>query len=139
MKAMKATTTMKAKKEQKVMKAMKAMKAMKEIKMTQGAKKAMKNVGKGKASKKLTMESKVQDALGKLGNVLKKTLDAKKSIDVKGPRITKLVYHNNKYKNIKAEKIMKSVKAIYTRTSSKTNEKKVASSMRVKDRRQWHV
>ena len=30
---------------------------------------------------------------------------------------------------MKAVKAMKSVKAIYTRTSSKTNEKKVASSM----------
>ena len=71
----------------------------------------------------------VQDAPGKLGNVIKKTLAAKKSVDATGPRITKLVYNDNKYKNVKAVKAMKSVKAIYTGTSSKTNEKKVASSM----------
>ena len=73
----------------------------------------------------------VQDAPGKLGNVIKKTLAAKKSVDATGPRITKLVYNDNKYKNMKAlkGKNKKSVKAIYTRTSSKTNEKKVASSM----------
>ena len=34
----------------------------------------------------------VQDALGKLGNVIKKTLDGKKSLHAKGPRVTKLVY-----------------------------------------------
>ena len=54
-------------------------------------------------------------APGKLGNVIKKTLATKKSVDATGPRITKLVYNDNKYKNMKAlkGKTKKSVKAIY--------------------------
>ena len=63
----------------------------------------------------------VQDALGKLGNVIKKTLAAKKSADATGPQITKLMYNDNKYTNMRAltGKSKKSVKVIYTRTSSK--------------------
>ena len=56
-------------------------------KMARVARTAMKAMKAMKATKamKTTIQSKVQDALGKLGNVIKKTLDGKKSLHAKGP------------------------------------------------------